>query len=687
MTAATPHTPRVFAAYHQRRQSDSSAFFSSSSWSAVRLPTLLVSILLVLARSPPPAAAQSSSSAAAAAAAPTPAPGLAAAAAAAPSCLRLSNTQTCPGQESRLVLTSRFYNSTSSFDVFIATQNYDSSPAYISSFATAYQCPTYSGLGQRYHISFYCAWLVEASKSSCPDNNVNASGVDQRRLCQDTCLTARDSLSAVFANGNVCTQSTATGADSVNGKRQAIVDRYTALCATLPTTTDCDPGSLAQEINTCGFFSAAEARDFCKAQPTELCCARVMASAQQATIGGASPSPSAGKTTASSAATGLPLVMLVGIIAGCVVAVTLLVAFLIRKRRVQARKENKRRANVPRLPALSTATASLGRRGGGNGGNGYANGGGRTRAASDASDTSSSAMMTPRTSSPLISSSSATVAMARPPKSAAGFQNNGMLSPWASSTNSASSSSATPTVSPQGSFPFPPTASLLSPPPSTPLPSLPSQRNGGGGLLSPSPSPYADSSSYASMAGTTITRSPFGGLGSSISTLSPINVGMLWSAAAEDDAEKPHPHQQRNGDEEWGSSIAGSSFTAASSMAPAAAAAAAASAAAANSNRNSTARTMRVWAEYVPILDDELELRVGDEVEITETFSDGWASGVQVLKPSTIGVFPLACLVAPTISSPRDGRSPSVILSPRLGRAASMNWGQRERTREAVRIN
>ncbi|KAJ3184684.1 hypothetical protein HDU87_004087 [Geranomyces variabilis] len=167
---------------------------------------------------------------------------------------------------------------------------------------------------------------------------------------------------------------------------------------------------------------------------------------------------------------------------------------------------------------------------------------------------------------------------------------------------------------------------------------------------------------------------------------------MLWSAAAaaedgdEHDEKQSQLQLQRNGDEEWGSSIARSSFTAASSMAPAAAAAAAA-VASANGNRNSTARTMRVWAEYVPILDDELELRVGDEVEIAETFSDGWASGVQVLKPSTIGVFPLACLVAPTISSPRDGRSPSVILSPRLGRAASMNWGQRERTREAVRIN
>ncbi|KAI8919495.1 hypothetical protein DFJ77DRAFT_279690 [Powellomyces hirtus] len=483
------------------------------------------------------------------------------------SCIRLTNTQTCPGQEGRLVRTSpTFYNSTSSFDVFMATQNYDTSPSYVASFQSAYTCPGFFGGGQRYHISFFCAWIVEASAPTCIDPTITPASPPPRRLCRDTCISARDSLVAVYSDPTICTPPT----PEIKTVRVDMISKYTALCATLPAatspsgqTTDCDTGMLPQEINTCGFFLAADARRFCAAGSTDLCCTRVT----DPTTG-----LPAGNGKRGSGPGGMGIAALAGIVVACVVVVGALIIILIRRRRVQQRKENHKRANVRRSPLPHLNTAS----------NHYT----RTRSHSGSTATTN----TPHTSSPLMSP-----------------------------TPTPSSSSMAHLRSPINNSP------LYSTPPSFPLPSLPR----------PSSSPATD---ILSLAGTTLTRdgtSRFGDVnGSSLDTLSPLQASNAAAAA--------------NGNGRISASSEG------------------------------VTNRMRVWAEYVPLLDDEVELRVGDVVEIFETFSDGWATGQNSSRPGTIGVFPLACLIVPTPDSPRDGRG--------LGRVTSMNWGQR-RSSDAVRIN
>lgn len=58
---------------------------------------------------------------------------------------------------------------------------------------------------------------------------------------------------------------------------------------------------------------------------------------------------------------------------------------------------------------------------------------------------------------------------------------------------------------------------------------------------------------------------------------------------------------------------------------------------------NSADETMQVLYNYVPNLQDEIYLYVGDPVIIKARFDDGWALGYNV-KTETEGSFPLACV-------------------------------------------
>ncbi|KAJ3216894.1 hypothetical protein HDU67_008801 [Dinochytrium kinnereticum] len=59
--------------------------------------------------------------------------------------------------------------------------------------------------------------------------------------------------------------------------------------------------------------------------------------------------------------------------------------------------------------------------------------------------------------------------------------------------------------------------------------------------------------------------------------------------------------------------------------------------------RPAPGKRMRVVKRYVPKLDDEVYLEVGDTVEIEDVFEDGWGCGMNVTS-SESGAFPLSCL-------------------------------------------
>ncbi|KAI9332860.1 hypothetical protein BDR26DRAFT_793044, partial [Obelidium mucronatum] len=51
-----------------------------------------------------------------------------------------------------------------------------------------------------------------------------------------------------------------------------------------------------------------------------------------------------------------------------------------------------------------------------------------------------------------------------------------------------------------------------------------------------------------------------------------------------------------------------------------------------------------VGSDFDPENADEIELRVGDQVQLTKQFDDGWATGTNKVTNQT-GLFPLDCLV------------------------------------------
>ncbi|KAI8924114.1 hypothetical protein BC831DRAFT_551641 [Entophlyctis helioformis] len=69
--------------------------------------------------------------------------------------------------------------------------------------------------------------------------------------------------------------------------------------------------------------------------------------------------------------------------------------------------------------------------------------------------------------------------------------------------------------------------------------------------------------------------------------------------------------------------------------------------------------TMEVAYEYIPHLDDEIELRPGDRVLVKAKFDDGWATGVN-LDSREEGSFPMDCLV-PVRSGGGGGEAPKTM--------------------------
>ncbi|KAI8817187.1 uncharacterized protein EV422DRAFT_542786 [Fimicolochytrium jonesii] len=476
-----------------------------------------------------------------------------AAAPASNSCIVLTNTKTCAAQEGQPVLTGAYYNSTETFDDFI-NQSFDDNPAYVQGFKSGFDCPNYDGSGQRYHLTFYCAWLVRASAASCKSFGVTPTKA-ALPLCRSTCLAARDSLVRLFTNPTYC--SAAPNAQALTTRTES-QNAYTSMCGVLKLNSGagCDSGTLASEINTCGFIHAPEALTFCK----------------NASKNGATIDPCCKQVEGFEFPTDSPVSkgVIVGISLGAIFAVIALIyAFFVFK----ARRQRQNRGDV-----------------------GVYNSAGSGRsAASTRSD------MKERNRPRSGSLHSLAIGKEKDMFRGVGYDEERIFS--ASSSNhhdlysprspmsppfTPNRSSRIPLMTHRGSF------AVTSPPPNIPLPSLP--RGPEDTPTSPSPS-----------------HDPF----HSPAASNPYRLTELLT---------PETHSLN------GSTIAGS-HRSRSTLATLTAReeATAATAAVAVAGRKPSVRTdiqptrMRVWAEYVPNVNepDELELRVGDVVLVVETYSDG----------------------------------------------------------------
>jgi len=73
-----------------------------------------------------------------------------------------------------------------------------------------------------------------------------------------------------------------------------------------------------------------------------------------------------------------------------------------------------------------------------------------------------------------------------------------------------------------------------------------------------------------------------------------------------------------------------------------------------------------VISTYTPTLDDELEVRIGDQVTVLVEFDDGWVQGVNEARGKVKGVFPRTCIDMNRGGSPGAGGGGSGYAPPQM---------------------
>jgi hypothetical protein len=73
-------------------------------------------------------------------------------------------------------------------------------------------------------------------------------------------------------------------------------------------------------------------------------------------------------------------------------------------------------------------------------------------------------------------------------------------------------------------------------------------------------------------------------------------------------------------------------------------------------SQNHSSNIYAVVATYIPTLSDELEIEMGDQIDLEAEFDDGWCQGKNITKGGVAGVFPRHCIdrVASTTNQPAD---------------------------------
>ncbi|KAJ3018736.1 UNVERIFIED_CONTAM: hypothetical protein HDU68_011002 [Siphonaria sp. JEL0065] len=148
---------------------------------------------------------------------------------------------------------------TASMDAFLLAR-LDTNQAYVNGFKSFFDCPNWPGTGQRFHMSFYQGELIFLAqnnpKSPCPQ----PLSTQNAQLCQSTCLSAQQSLSAIFSNPSWCNQATST---AVKTNRDSTVQGYGQICALLPPSKSNCIATVKAERQTCGFLVRSDAVAYC----------------------------------------------------------------------------------------------------------------------------------------------------------------------------------------------------------------------------------------------------------------------------------------------------------------------------------------------------------------------------------------------------------------------------------------
>ena len=167
-------------------------------------------------------------------------------------CFVLQSSSQCPQQNRLAIQATSAYSDTIEFDEFVSSR-LDNNTAYMREFNSSFQCPSYTGLGQRFHLSIFCAMLTQVPKNC--DSPIQDKA-PRTSLCKDTCQQATKSLSDLFKSSN-CNQSPNSNSSLQRGNT---LDAYRDFCDTLnisnTTLGKCLDGSnQPQEQYNCGNYS------------------------------------------------------------------------------------------------------------------------------------------------------------------------------------------------------------------------------------------------------------------------------------------------------------------------------------------------------------------------------------------------------------------------------------------------
>ncbi|KAH6560212.1 hypothetical protein BASA60_000412 [Batrachochytrium salamandrivorans] len=167
------------------------------------------------------------------------------------SCFKLTNSQACPDLSNYYIMPSAEFTDVSSFDTYLQGQR-DNSTTFIDSFKKAFDCPSYPGHLMRFSQSTTCYLMVSASVQVCPASPpAPAPAQASRVLCKSTCTTYINSLTSIFSNTTMCSN---TPSDTAASYRRAAID-----------------------ILRCGFAQASDAAPYCAKNKTDSCCTTIAA--------------------------------------------------------------------------------------------------------------------------------------------------------------------------------------------------------------------------------------------------------------------------------------------------------------------------------------------------------------------------------------------------------------------------
>ncbi|KAI8928317.1 hypothetical protein BC831DRAFT_448792 [Entophlyctis helioformis] len=161
--------------------------------------------------------------------------------------------------------------STTSFESYLLSVE-DANAVYQDNFRNAFGCPNWSGLGQRFHLSYFTSLIVYLS--SPPSKSACTQPATALPLCRDTCFMSLVALSGIFNDRSQC------GAADPSGNRAITLRSYEGYCRTLAvantTMGSCMPG-LGRELAQCGFPNPANAARYCTGATAsrDPCCSTV----------------------------------------------------------------------------------------------------------------------------------------------------------------------------------------------------------------------------------------------------------------------------------------------------------------------------------------------------------------------------------------------------------------------------